>query len=100
MDLISFSNEAPTPKGGGSRQVKDWFRELLLLEDSATVTVNELRCVDEDCPDVETVVGVLLGPGRQHKWRFLSPAAEITREQVAAMLAEFPIYSPHPNPKA
>lgn len=100
MDLFSLSNEPPRPKSGASRQVKDWFRELLALDDSATITVTELRCAEEDCPDVETVVGLLLGPGRQWKWRFLSPSAGLTRELVGAKLAEFPFdpKTSNPNP--
>ncbi len=100
MDLFSLSNEPRKPKSGVSAQVKQWFREALALDDSATITVSELRCGEEDCPDVETVVGVLLGPGRQRKWRFLSPLADITREQVSAKLAEFPsdLQTQNPNP--
>jgi len=39
---------------------------------------------------VETVIGALFGPGRHDRWKVLAPAASITREQLAAVFAEFP----------
>ena len=100
MNLFSLSNQSLTPKSVTSRQVKDWFRELLALDDSATITVSELRCAEENCPDVETVVGVLLGPGRQRKCRFPWSVAGIPRERVSAKLVEFPfdLKTTTPNP--
>jgi len=96
MDLFSCSNDSQKVKSGASAQIKRWFREQLSLQEDATITVSELRCGDENCPDVETVVGVLLGPGCQRKWRILAPVASVTSEEIAAKLAEFP-FDPQPK---
>ncbi len=87
---MNLFDAAPKPDLAATRRVKDWTRELLALGDDVTLTVNEIRCADADCPDVETVIGALFGPGRHDRWKVLAPAASITREQLAAVFAEFP----------
>jgi hypothetical protein len=87
MDLFS---QAAKPDPDAIRRIKQWTRELLLLDEEAAVTVSELRCADEDCPDLETVIGVLFGPGRQERWKLMAPAAAIGREHLAAVFSELP----------
>jgi hypothetical protein len=65
--------------------IKGWARDLLGLGDDVTVTVMQLNCAEDDCPDVETVVGVL-EPGNQRKCKVLKPVAEVTRDDLAAAL--------------
>ncbi|MEM7067762.1 MAG: nitrate reductase [Pseudomonadota bacterium] len=48
---------------GKSAEIKGWAREALNIEANTPITVAELACRDEDCPDIETVIGVL-EPGR------------------------------------
>lgn len=68
-------------------RIKAWAREMLGLGDDVTVTVMQLNCAEEDCPDVETVVGVL-ERGNQRKFKVFKPLAEVTREDVAAALRQ------------
>jgi len=82
MGLFS-NNAAVRPDPGSVARIKEWVREEFRLDGDAIITVSELRCSETGCPDVETVVGLLLGPGRQRKCRFLSPAGQVTRDQVA-----------------
>jgi hypothetical protein len=69
-----------------SRRIRGWVRELRRLPGAASVSVQELRCAEPDCPDVETVVLIGLGSRRtvQHKLR--KPAVEVTREDLDAIL--------------
>lgn len=69
-----------------SRRIRAWLRELRRLPDAASISVQELRCAEPDCPDVETVVLIGLGPRctLQHKIR--KPAVEVTREDLDAIL--------------
>jgi hypothetical protein len=87
---MNLFDSAPRPDLSATRRVKEWTRELLTLGDDVTITVNEVRCADEDCPDVETIIGALFGPGRQRRWKVMAPVAAVTREQLAAIFAEFP----------
>jgi hypothetical protein len=87
---MNLFESAPKPDPAATRRLKDWTRELLALDEDVAVTVNELRCADEDCPDVETVIGALYGQGQQGLWTIDAPAAEVTREQLAAVFAGSP----------
>jgi hypothetical protein len=88
---------APRPDAAQGQRVKGWFREALGLGEEATLAIAELRCSEEGCPDVETVVALLHAGGRQHEWHFLLPLERITRQHIAEMLERFPF---QPNPDA
>jgi hypothetical protein len=57
------------------------------LPDNTVVTVMELRCREDDCPDVETVIGVLGEPGKARKHKLPKPLADVTREDVMSLAA-------------
>ena len=61
-------------------QIKAWVRELLALDDSVTVSVAEVACPDEGCPDVETVIGILKPGKGADKIRIPKPIAELQIE--------------------
>ncbi|MEH6719432.1 MAG: nitrate reductase [Aurantimonas endophytica] len=65
-------------------------RRLLGLPDDVTVSVTELACRDLGCPDIETVIGILVagaGPriGKVHK-----TIPEVTPADLAAAFAPQP----------
>jgi len=65
-----------------SSEIKGWVRDLMALPDDTPVTVAELACRDEGCPDIETVIGVL-EPGKPIVTiRVHSPMSEVTLEDV------------------
>lgn len=70
-------------------RIKQWVRKVMGLSDEVPVMVTELRCPEDDCPDVETVIAVLGRPGtamnRKHK--LLKPMTEVTREDVIGLAA-------------
>ena len=51
------------------RHIKQVLRDSLDLPEDATITLTELACMEEDCPPVETVFGLLRSdaPQLQHK---------------------------------
>ncbi|MEM7363651.1 MAG: hypothetical protein AAF525_06480 [Pseudomonadota bacterium] len=51
------------------RHPKQVLRDALDLPEDATITLTELACLEEDCPPVETVFGLLRSdaPQLQHK---------------------------------
>jgi hypothetical protein len=87
---MNLFDTSPKSDAIAIRRLKDWTRELLVLGEEVTLTVSELRCTEPGCPDVETVIGALFGPGRQRRWKVIAPATAVTREQLAAAFAEFP----------
>jgi hypothetical protein len=49
-------------------QMKELIREHFGLNEDCTVTLVELRCTEEGCPPLETVIGILSAEGqRQYK---------------------------------
>ena len=51
------------------RHLKQVLRDALDLPEEATITLTELACMEQDCPPVETVFGLLRPelPQLQHK---------------------------------
>jgi hypothetical protein len=68
-------------------RIKGWARELFRLPDDVTVMVSELRCREEGCPEVETVIVVLGEPGKTRQHKLLKPMAEVTRDDVVSLAA-------------
>ncbi|MFF4285745.1 hypothetical protein ACFY0R_10510 [Streptomyces sp. NPDC001633] len=63
---------------------------MLGLDDDAAVVVRELACSDEDCPPLETVVAVLPTDGANRRWTLHRAVADITEEDLRALLAREP----------
>jgi hypothetical protein len=77
----------PQTDPAAAARIKGWVVELLGLPADAVVLVTELRCAEDDCPDVETVIGVLGEPGKARKHKLLKPLADVTREDVMSLAA-------------
>ena len=80
MNLIS---RHPSPsRRANHANLKRWTHELLRLDDDATLTINEVRCPEPGCPDLETVIGISCAPGRWRRLRVPRPVADVTREDL------------------
>jgi hypothetical protein len=84
---MNLFGQKPSHDPAVALRVKGWAREMLGLGDDVAVTVMQLNCAEDDCPDVETVVAVL-EPGSQRKFKVLKPLAEVTRDDLAAALRQ------------
>jgi hypothetical protein len=80
--MILIGGKPPADREAIHR-IKGWVRELFGLGEDDVVTVMELKCLEDDCPDVETVIGVLGEPGKARKHKLLKPAAEVSRLDIA-----------------
>ncbi len=69
-------------------RLKRWTAEALRLPDDTPVMVTELRCAEEGCPDVETVIAVLDTPGRPRQFKVFKPLGEVTRDDLGAALTD------------
>ena len=80
MNLIS---RHPSPsRRANHANLKRWTHELLRLDDVAALTINEVRCPEPGCPDLETVIGISCAPGRWRRLRVPRPVADVTREDL------------------
>ena len=85
--MINLFGQTPTPNTVFVQRVKAWIREMLALSDEVAITVMQLNCAEADCPDVETVVGVL-EKGHPRKFTIFKPLAAVTRDDLAAALRQ------------
>ena len=70
-----------------SAEIKGWVREALGLDPDTPVTVAELACRDEGCPDIETVIGILEPKKPIRTARVHSPMADVTEKAVSDALS-------------
>jgi len=65
-------------------RIKGWVAESFQLAEDVAVMVTELRCTEEGCPPIETVIAILDTPGQPRQHKVYKPMAEVTAEDVAA----------------
>jgi hypothetical protein len=77
---------ADKPDAAALARIKAQTREILGLDDDASISANEIVCADPACPGTETVILVMV-PGRRTKaYKVDRPAAEVTTDALRAAL--------------
>jgi hypothetical protein len=84
---MNLFGQKPPSNPEAIARIKGWVYELFGIPEETTLTVMELRCHEDDCPDVETVIGVLDEPGKARKHKLMKPMGEVTREDIASLAA-------------
>ena len=54
-DILGLSTR---PKNDDTKRIKKLVRDAWTVPEEVVIMVSELRCHDEDCPDVETISSV------------------------------------------
>lgn len=85
--MINLFNQAPKSDPEITNRIKQWVREVMALPEEVVVMVSELRCAEDDCPDVETVIAVLGEPGTARRHKLLKPMNEVTHNDVISLAA-------------
>lgn len=84
----SFANPfAPRAKVGYPEAVarlKAQVRAHLNLGDDVSISVTELNCRDRDCPDIETVIAVLVSGEKPRLARVHKPLPEVSLPDLVA----------------
>lgn len=79
--LIGMSR--PRPDLERVRRIKETLREALSLSEDDAVTVTELACLEEGCPPIETVIGLLRPGVPQLQHKFHKPTASIDAQDLS-----------------
>jgi hypothetical protein len=74
------------PQATQATSIKGWVAEAFSLAD-APVLVTELRCTEEGCPPLETVIVIMDGPGQQRQYKLHKAMADVTQSDIAALAA-------------
>ena len=85
MNLLGA--QSPLPRRSHHARLRRWTREFLHLDEDVTLTIQELRCAEPGCPDLETVIGISQAPGQWRRLHIARPAAEVTREDLRTAAA-------------
>jgi len=67
------------------RRIKDWVRTAFAADEDSVISVNELRCAEPSCPDVETVIGIFSAGQPTRRLRLLKPLAAVTADDLVAL---------------
>ena len=86
-DILGLSRPKTT---GEPARIKDLVRARLTLDEAETLMVSELRCHEDGCPDIETVVAVIGAGGARRSWKLAKPMAAIEAADLDVALAAAP----------
>ena len=63
-------------------QIKVWIREARGLDDDVVVSVTELACPKNGCPDIETVIGIMRPGEKIEMIRVNKAIADVTSHDL------------------
>ena len=78
-DILGLSTK---PTGGHTKRVKDMVRRAWSIPANVIIMVSELRCHEEGCPDVETVIALMRDGAEPEKIKIYKPIAELSLEEI------------------
>lgn len=85
--MFGLFKRKPPPDPEVTDRLKLWVSALMDLSDKDTIMLAELDCHDPGCPDVETVVTVVLADRRRFVLRFPGPMTSVTEADVQSLSA-------------
>ena len=85
--LIGRSPRNPNPER--ARRIKEALRQGLSLSGNVTVTVTELACLEEGCPPVETVIGLLRPDAPQLQCKLHKSMDAVDAKDLAQVCAKW-----------
>ena len=79
-----FARKAGQENAEATTRLKSETRRLLHLDDEVIVSVNELSCPEFGCPDIETIVAVLIAGERPRVARIGKRVLDVTTADLTA----------------
>ena len=76
-DILGLSTK---PTGGHTKRVKDMVRRAWSIPENVIIMVSELRCHEEGCPDVETVIALMRDGAEPEKIKIYKPCLLYTSD--------------------
>ena len=73
------------PDGAKVRGIKDLFITYFDFPETTVLTVAELRCHDEGCPPIETVITARHSDGSIPDWRLTKPVDKIEKKDIESL---------------
>ncbi|MDP4797142.1 MAG: hypothetical protein NWR87_09545 [Rhodospirillales bacterium] len=82
-DILGLSKPKSTGEG---QRIKSLIRARFGLDADMPVMVSELRCHEDGCPDVETVIAVMSGPDQRETWKIAKPMTDISEGDIVKLV--------------
>jgi hypothetical protein len=79
------AEDAPRSGPDAVARVKHWLSSQFHLPDDAAVMVSELRCREDGCPPLETILAILTPTGRWHR-TIHRATADLTEADIVTVL--------------
>jgi hypothetical protein len=79
---MNLFNSRPRADLESLARIKAWAASVLGLAEDVAVLVTELRCTEEGCPPLETVIAVLDTPGQPRQFKIHKALAAVTEDDV------------------
>ena len=76
------------PNGAKVRGIKDLVITHFEFPETTVLTVAELRCHDDGCPPVETVITARHSDGSMQDWRLTKLIDEIEKQDIESLWAK------------
>ena len=76
------------PNGAKVREIKDLVINYFGFPETTVLTVAELRCHDDSCPPVETVITARHSDSSTQDWRLTKPIDEIAKKDIESLWAK------------
>ncbi|TAD97083.1 MAG: nitrate reductase [Bacteroidetes bacterium] len=71
--MFTFKNPRDPQNLAITKILKQWTIELLQLSENSVVMVTESQCLDENCPDMETVIAIFEEKQETRSFRIRRP---------------------------
>lgn len=78
----------PDPPRAQIAQLREWVRQVFAVPDTHQILIHELRCLEPDCPDLETVLLIVGADAPLRTYRLLRPLTAITYHDIQALAIE------------
>ena len=65
--------------------IKKWVKEELKLDDEVTIMVTEVNCIEPNCPDKETIIGIMQ-EGNNQKFVIRKPLLYVRKWDIDALI--------------
>lgn len=78
-DILGLGRQKPD---GHAARIKDLVRARFSLGDDITLMVSEVRCHEDGCPDVETVVAVMRSRQDPLSWKIAKPMPDVSAGDI------------------
>ena len=74
--------ERPRTDAKSTRRIKNLITQRFNLSETVTLAVADLRCHEQGCPPIETVITARYEDGKISNWRISKPVNQITSDDL------------------